>query len=236
MTFDRSVSAIARTLCRTCNGSGLRAVGQPCNCVLRNIFRACYARFRQQAEGRFRRPSTYVADFVLVGQRALKDSPVELGVFKFHFLLAGDWKMCCKRLGISRGDFFHAVYRTEEQLGRAYAELTPYALYPLREYTGFHLPNVQPCPVSVSVRRDAGPVRPPLAARAEPTQTPCTPRVVPAPVPAVVNIREYVRGRFRSGLSTRAIAADLDRSKIPAPKGEKWGIAAVRAILLGKVA
>jgi hypothetical protein len=171
-----------------------------------------------------------------VGQRALKDSPVELGVFKFHFLLAGDWKVCCKRLGISRGEFFHAVYRTEEQLGRAYAELTPYALYPLREYSGFHLPNVQPFPVSVSVRRDAGPVRPPLSARAELTQTPCLPRVVPGPVPAVVNIREYVRGRFRSGLSTRAIAADLDRSKVPAPNGEKWGIAAVRAILLGKVA
>jgi hypothetical protein len=37
---------------------------------------------------------------------------------------------------MERGDFFHAVYRIEQRLGRVFAELEPYALYPLSEYFG----------------------------------------------------------------------------------------------------
>ena len=35
---------------------------------------------------------------------------------------------------MERGDFFHAVYRIERKLGRIFAELEPYPLYPLPEY------------------------------------------------------------------------------------------------------
>jgi hypothetical protein len=33
------------------------------------------------------------------------------------------WKLCCRQLGTDRGNFFHAVYRIEQKLGRVFAEL-----------------------------------------------------------------------------------------------------------------
>ena len=35
---------------------------------------------------------------------------------------------------MDRGAFFHAVYKIEERLGRTFAELRPYPLFPLHEY------------------------------------------------------------------------------------------------------
>jgi len=159
MEWTRSETiALAKHSCTQCHGLGLRyGHGDkltPCNCVLRAIFRACYGRFRRCVskekhmsrvsleiisgrEGRWswgRKDEEYVADFCLVSRRALSDA--EHTLFKFHFLLGADWKLCCRKLKMDRGNFFHAVYRIEQKLGRAYRELTPYSLYPLQEY--FH--------------------------------------------------------------------------------------------------
>jgi hypothetical protein len=79
-----------------------------------------------------RKSEEYVADFVAVSRRHL--SPAEHQLFRFHFLLGADWRMCCKRLNLDRGAFFHAVYRIEQKLGRVYRELEPYGLFPLDEY------------------------------------------------------------------------------------------------------
>jgi hypothetical protein len=126
----------------------------PCNCVLRAIFRACYAHFRHCAgkekhmskislefvpgrERSFswgRKDEEYMADFVLVSRRTLPE--FEYRIFKYHFLLGADWKLCCRRLATDRGTFFHAVYRIEQSLGRIFRELEPYGLFPLDEY--FH--------------------------------------------------------------------------------------------------
>jgi len=57
-------------------------------------------------------------------------------------LLGADWRLCTRRLGMDRGNFFHMVYRIEQKLGRAFRELKPYALYPLDEY--FHGPRRPP--------------------------------------------------------------------------------------------
>lgn len=73
-----------------------------------------------------------MADFCLVSQRIL--NAAEYRLFRIHFLLGADWKLCCSRLQIDRGTFFHLVYQIEEKLGRAFAELQPYALFPLDEY------------------------------------------------------------------------------------------------------
>jgi hypothetical protein len=81
-----------------------------------------------------RKDEEYIADFCLVSRKALDD--FEYSVFKFHFLLGADWRLCTRRLNIDRGNFFHAVYRIEQKLGRMYRELQPYGLYPLDEY--FH--------------------------------------------------------------------------------------------------
>jgi hypothetical protein len=157
MDWSRSETlALAMHRCTHCHGSGLRLgrknVLAPCNCVLRAIFRACYRRFvscatqeRQCSRiglepqlGR-QRPLTWgrkdeedLADFCLVSRRNLED--FEYRLFRYHFLLGADWKLCCRRLGLERGNFFHAVYRIEQKLGRVFRELEPYSLFPLDEY------------------------------------------------------------------------------------------------------
>jgi hypothetical protein len=125
---------------------------QPCNCVFRSIFRICYNRFREcvtkeKAMTRVhlefcsgkdnrrtygRKVEEYIADFCLVSRRSL--TGIELDIFRYHFLLGADWKLCCWRLKLDRGSFFHFVYRIEQKLGRIFRELEPYSLFPLNEY------------------------------------------------------------------------------------------------------
>jgi hypothetical protein len=151
--------ALARQGCTMCFGLG-QAVqsragqNEVCKCVLRAIFRACFARFRQCASkgkylsrvsmesnpGRQRksgwgyRNEEYMADFILVARRTLSEASWR--IFKYHFLLGADWKLCCRKLKIDRGAFFHEVYRIEERLGRAFRETQPYGLFPVDEYFG----------------------------------------------------------------------------------------------------
>ncbi len=161
MTFDWSSSeavGLAKEGCTHCLGMGLRRGGRveksPCSCVLRQIFRSCYAKFRHCAskekymgkvslepmkgsEGNFcwgMKDEEYMADFCLVSKRALEE--VEYQIFRYHFLLGADWKLCCRRMNMDRGSFFHQLYRIEQKLGRVYRELRPHALFPLDEYFG----------------------------------------------------------------------------------------------------
>jgi hypothetical protein len=80
-----------------------------------------------------------MADFILVSKRTLDE--LEYKIFRFHFLLGADWKLCCRRLSVDRGDFFHHVYRIQQKLGRTFRELQPYALFPLDEYFTSTMPN-----------------------------------------------------------------------------------------------
>src|SRR5208282_2331196 len=79
----------------------------------------------------------YIADFSLLSRRTLDD--FEYRLFRFHFVLGADWKLCARRLGVDRGNFYHAVYRIEQKLGRKFREVEPYPLFPLDEY--FHGPS-----------------------------------------------------------------------------------------------
>lgn len=157
MEWTRSETlALAMHNCAQCHGSGRRLASRkplaPCNCVLRAIFRICYDRFLrcvtqerhlsrvslEPHSGRSR-PSTwgrkdeeFICDFTLVSMRSL--DAFERKLFRYHFVLGADWKLCARQLHIDRGNFFHAVYRIEQKLGRMFRELEPYALYPLDEY------------------------------------------------------------------------------------------------------
>jgi len=167
MEWTRSDTvALARQRCAHCHGLGLldapRDLTKPCNCVLRAIFRACYARFRYcvekekhitQAslemvsgrEGRWtwgRKEEEYVADFCLVSRRALDG--LEYKIFKYHFLLGADWRLCTRKLNIDRGRFFHAVYRIERKLGLVFRDLKPYSLYPIEDYFHGNVPEAVP--------------------------------------------------------------------------------------------
>ena len=157
MNWTRSETlALAQQSCTYCYGLGLRpgraGASNPCNCVFRAIFRACYARFQQCASkekyvsrvsleanpGRQRKSvwglknEEYIADFCLVSRRTLTEDQHRL--FRYHFLLGADWNLCCRKLNMDRGNFFHEVYRIEEKLGRTFRELEPHALFPLDEY------------------------------------------------------------------------------------------------------
>ncbi len=185
MEWTRSETlALAQQSCTFCHGLGLRpgraGSSAPCNCVFRTIFRACYARFVKCASkekyvsrvsleanpGRLRRSvwglknEEYIADFCLVSRRLLDDQQYRL--FRFHFLLGADWKLCCRRLKLDRGEFFHEVYRIQQRLGRAFRELEPYALYPLEEYfngsTKERAEPVQPFPIQTEKLPSAKPI------------------------------------------------------------------------------
>ncbi len=159
MQWNRSNAiGLACASCSFCHGEGMRTVHKvreaPCNCVFRAIFRACFNRFRECVElgahtstvslefcdghdGRrsyARKREEYIADFSLVSRRMLDD--FDYRVFRYSFLFGADWKLCCRHMEIERGKLFHAVYRIEEKLGRGFAELKPYALFPLEEYFG----------------------------------------------------------------------------------------------------
>src|SRR4051812_26649757 len=139
MNWTRSETvALAMHNCTQCHGSGLRLAKKgtlaPCNCVLRAIFRICYDRFircttqerhlskislephrgRQRPMTWGRKDEEYIADFVLVSRRILDAS--EHRLFRYHYLLGADWKLCARKLGMDRGAFFHAVYRIEQKL------------------------------------------------------------------------------------------------------------------------
>lgn len=149
--------ALAKEGCALCLGLGLRQSGKEkssvaCSCTHREIFRICYRRFRhcssrekhismarlELVRGTDRsqvwglKDEEYIADFCNVARRTLTEA--EHRLFRYHFLLGADWKLCCRRLNLERGRFFHAVYRIQQKLGKVFAELQPYALYPLDDY------------------------------------------------------------------------------------------------------
>ena len=186
MKWTRSDSLVlANPTCSFCHGQGIfstrRRDSAPCNCVLRAIFRACYRRFRHCVEKeKFmtkasltitsskerrltwgRKDEEYIADFYLVSKRSL--DPFEYRVFKYHFLLGADWKLCTRKLGIDKGAFFHQVYRIQSKLGRVFRELKPYPLYPLNEYfEGTVATETALSPVVELRTRGPRPIIPPL--------------------------------------------------------------------------
>lgn len=157
-----------------CEGYGLRrrtrrTAGEPCNCVLRAIFQACYARYRylQTKEGHLssvslhasggkarkfswgRKDEEFCADFYLVSRRAL--TAAEFRIFRAHYLAGEDWRSCSAGLGMDRGNFFHAVYRIQQKLGRVFRELRPYALFPLDEYFSGTVASMAPTGASMTI-------------------------------------------------------------------------------------
>jgi hypothetical protein len=176
---------MATVSCVYCKGIGMRERkrGEPaaCNCVFRRIFRACLEQFQicawrqgqytsitlERCRGAERhvfwamKNEDYMADFLLVSRRLLNKQ--EYDVFRFHFLLGADWKLCCRRIGIDRGNFFHIVYRIQQRLGRAFSELEPYPLYPLDEYFNAVVGGAREPIRALPPRRETGRIlRPPL--------------------------------------------------------------------------
>ena|ERR1700733_3764637 len=176
---------LSNVRCAKCEGTGLlpglhRDGKSPCKCVLRNIFRACLKRFYFCADNEpyrskvvlmpcqgydvnatwTRTGEDYMADFYLVAKRTLTED--EFRIFRFHFLLGADWKLCCRRLGIDRGTFFHALYRIEQKLGREYIEIRPYSLFPPDEYFGGTVRKAKVLTMPTAIIEDKRILRPPV--------------------------------------------------------------------------
>lgn len=155
--------AMSSASCTRCHGGGLlwgqdgksirnHLSWNPCTCVLRAIFRACYNRYRECCEAtgatghvhlellgqphpprRNGRPrEEFCADFCLIAGRTL--SALNLALFRLFFLHARPWYDCCQMLNLERGTVFHRIYLIQEQLGMAFHNCAPYALWPLHEY------------------------------------------------------------------------------------------------------
>lgn len=107
-----------------------------------------------------RKDEEYIADFMLIAQRTLTGS--EMRLFRFHYLLGADWKLCCMKLKMDRGDLFHLCYKIEQRLGRAFRETEPYGLFPLDEYFGGATGEVR---AFIPQKKGPKPLRPPLARR-----------------------------------------------------------------------
>jgi hypothetical protein len=176
MQWNRSNAiGLAKVSCTRCQGLGIRVVrGEvetPCNCVFRAVFRACWNRFRECValgtygssvslelcngkDGRrrySRKREEYMADFLLVTRRTLEEAEHQL--FRYHFLLGADWSLCARRLQLDRGTFFHQVYRIEQKLGRTFAELEPFPLFPVDEYFNRPHPGTLIAPSTPSARQ-----------------------------------------------------------------------------------
>lgn len=126
--------------------------GEPCECVLRAVFRVGWSHLQYccssqgpratpvdaNHESRWRptfglKAAEYVADFCAVTERALTQSEFEL--FRLHYQLGFDSRSCCGKLHLpDDAAFYRAKYRIEQKLGRAFRELEPYPLYPLEDY------------------------------------------------------------------------------------------------------
>jgi hypothetical protein len=74
----------------------------------------------------------YIADFTLVAKRSL--DAYHYRIFRYHYLLGADFRLCCARLRLDRGDFFNALYAIQNKLGKVFSSLKPYALYPVSDY------------------------------------------------------------------------------------------------------
>ncbi len=153
-SFVRSdLIALALPACAHCGGTGMRSAEGVCLCVERKVFRIVMERYRNIVEGeQFIAPLSlenaghgtkglvsvgrpheeFLADVCLMAKRTL--DALEHSVFRFHVLLGADWKACCQRLKIDRGTFFHAVYRVEAKLGRAFRTTEPFPIYPVNGY------------------------------------------------------------------------------------------------------
>jgi hypothetical protein len=158
---NSDVLALASLNCARCDGLGftrtadLTSTGNPCRCVLREIFKNCLKRFRDCVErpkhmsntsltrtsgpsgGRQvwgRKTEEFIADFICIAKRALGPGTFEYTLFRYIYLLGADEKLCCRQMRLDRETFFNARERIIQKLGRAYRETEPFSLYPIDEY------------------------------------------------------------------------------------------------------
>lgn len=158
---------LANADCGACKGTGIKRA-HTCPCVYRAVCRMVIDKFRELtiAPGKGQRGrvnAEYRADVYLIARRTL-GKPVDWAIFRFHFLLGADWKLCARRLRIDKGTFFHRVYRIGALLGQAYLEMEPYPLFPSEAYfkRSSLAVDIAPFPPRIEHQTNGQPLRPPM--------------------------------------------------------------------------
>jgi len=151
---EEKLLMLARPACANCKGRGWAPAGdhaEVCDCVYRAVCRSCleaykraswrsvlvrsYAPHRGRAQWTWSRPlEEFRADVERLAAAALDET--ERTIWREYHVAGKEWREVAPRVGLERGNFYHAVYRIEKKLGRVFAELKPYPLWPWWEYTG----------------------------------------------------------------------------------------------------
>lgn len=150
---DREALTAAKGNCAYCHGFGRRQTRYwkmvICNCVFRAMFRECMDHYRVSQANTNQTGSVqllfspakvsaltycnknaeYLADIEIRAKRVL--DAVELRCFTLHFLGGLDWRGCTVLMRMSRGNFFHAIYRIEQKLGKSFGEC---GIWPTQKY------------------------------------------------------------------------------------------------------
>ena len=140
-----NTDTLARPTCAYCLGTGSckERGGKDvvCDCKLRQSFRECFDCFKASAvlSGVRRDHTTWVrkseefrADFVLTAKRTLDAS--EWRIFAAYYLLGADARLCARQFKMNLDTFKHTRYPIEAKLGRAFREMEPFPLYPVKQY------------------------------------------------------------------------------------------------------
>jgi hypothetical protein len=178
--------ALALPACTYCGGTGMRRAEGVCLCVERSVFQIVMRRYRDIVDGecfiaplslenagagprgliRVGRPhEEFLADVCLMAKRTLET--LEHAIFKYHYLLGADHKLCCARLKLVRGQCFHAFYRVEAKLGRAFRTTEPFPLYPVNGYFYGVVRGRKTEAIPVDEPVSPLPLNPPLASKAD---------------------------------------------------------------------
>jgi hypothetical protein len=82
------------------------------------------------------RGAEYIADFTLTGKTL---AGLEAEVFALHVLQGIQAPACLRMIGVDSGNFWHAVYKVQEQLGQLMLER---GLFPRQYFNGHHVEDL----------------------------------------------------------------------------------------------
>jgi hypothetical protein len=113
-------------------------------------------------------PSTNVSAPAPTSNLAAVNSSEDFKLFRYHYWLGADVKLCAARLAMQPPAACIArLEAIEATLGEVFRSLKPYSLYPPSDYFKTRIQGgAARCPVPAARSAERGPLRPPLRAAA----------------------------------------------------------------------
>lgn len=146
------VLALSMPSCTRCCGRGVylaRSELRVCNCAYRGVFDRVMSAFHARTwsaqiyQRQSIKQSEWFADVHIIAMRALDGSDLRKAIYRLGCVEDRDWKIASVKVGLSRGNYFHELYRVKETVGRAWLETKPYGVFPIEDYFSMALPDAQ---------------------------------------------------------------------------------------------